>query len=109
MLYFISEKLNQSTEYLPIALNFQGIDAKWHQSDEAFARMFVRELATFFEYNHPKIASFIEEDEAKIADMNSLSKFGTRLVKMADRKLVLLIDEVDASSNYEPFLSFLGM
>lgn len=109
ILYFISEKLSQSAEYLPIALNFQGIDEKWHKSDEMFARMFIQELATFFEFSHPKIASFIQGEETQIVDMNSLSKFVTRLVKITNKKLVLLIDEVDASSNYEPFLSFLGM
>ena len=41
--------------------------------------------------------------------MGTLSKFITRLTHQFDKKLVLLIDEVDASSNFDPFLSFLGM
>lgn len=41
--------------------------------------------------------------------MNTLSDAITGLAHKVGEKLVLLIDEVDASSNFQPFLSFLGM
>ncbi|MCO6489507.1 MAG: hypothetical protein J5I98_13865 [Phaeodactylibacter sp.] len=43
-LYFLAEALGASAEYLPIDMNFQGIDEQWHESDGAFARMFLDQL-----------------------------------------------------------------
>lgn len=108
-LHFLTKQLKESEIYFPIALNFQGIDSKWHESDERFSEMFIDQLFNFFEFRHSTIATFIEEQKALVIDMDSLSKFITRLTHQFDKKLVLLIDEVDASSNYDPFLSFLGM
>ncbi len=109
MLYFLMEQLKTSDGYIPVSLNFQGVDRKWHQSDDAFARMFARELHQFFEFSFPEIARFTKEQLAEVSDMGGLSWLITRLANKFDKKLVLLIDEVDASSSYEPFLSFLGM
>ena len=71
--------------------------------------MFVNQLFDFFEFPYPKMANFIAEQKPSIENLDTLSKFITRLVHQFDQKLVLLIDEVDASSNYDAFLSFLGM
>lgn len=108
-LYFLNEELSQLTDYFPIRMNFQGIDEQWHQSDEAFAWMFFKQITDFLEFQLPDIIPFLESEKGRIEDMGSLSKFITRLVNSINKKFVLIIDEVDASSNYEPFLSFLGM
>jgi len=39
-IYLLAEALNASTEYMAIEMNFQGLGEQWHQSDNAFARMF---------------------------------------------------------------------
>lgn len=98
-LQFLEEALTASEGYQPIRLNFQGIDEQWHRSDSAFAKMFVREMHKSLEAG----------TVSKVTDMNSLSDFITELVRQLPKKLVLIIDEVDASSNYAPFLNFLGM
>ena len=41
--------------------------------------------------------------------MKHLSKEITNFVKEAEKEVVLLIDEVDKSSNNQLFLSFIGM
>jgi len=108
-LHFLTDRLQEAEAYLPIALNFQGIDGSWHESDSSFAARFVNQLADFFELQQPDIFQFLQTEKAVVADMDSLSKLITKLVRQTPEKLVLLIDEVDASSNYLPFLSFLGM
>ncbi|MFM9947025.1 MAG: AAA-like domain-containing protein [Saprospiraceae bacterium] len=108
-LYFLAERLKQSTSYLPIALNFQGIDDKWHESDEAFAQIFIRQLINALKPQSPDLAAFLKEKSAAIEDMDSLSELITALIHKVERSVVLLVDEVDASSNYFPFLKFLGM
>lgn len=109
MLFQISEHLKRTENYLPIKLNFQGIDKKWHQSDGAFAQMFLEQVATHFEFKNAAFFNFIKSHKAEVTNMNSLSRFITRLMHKIDKEVVLLIDEVDASSNYAAFLSFLGM
>lgn len=42
------EILEDSEDFLPIKINFQGIDDKWQQSDEDFAKMFINLVADFF-------------------------------------------------------------
>ncbi|NJL74467.1 MAG: AAA family ATPase [Saprospiraceae bacterium] len=109
ILHAINHVLLNSTEFLPIALNFQGIDDKWHQSDESFAQMFVRQLIKATQYHAPHLSDFLKNRLLSIEDMDSLSDTITELVYQETKKLVLLIDEVDASANYLPFLKFLGM
>ncbi len=47
ILYTITKIWQQSDGYFAIALNFQGIDRQFHQSDTAFAQMFVNKLGMF--------------------------------------------------------------
>lgn len=109
MLGSIQDYLKDSEEYLVIRLNFQGIDSKWHASDEAFAMMFLQQLQRVFKYSNEEVWKFLQAAEENQKDMDSLSDIITEMCHLVSKRLVLLIDEVDASSNYEPFLSFLGM
>lgn len=108
-LEILQNDLEKSISYFPIRLSFQGIDSKWYESDEAFATMFVDEVMKMLKFTAPDLASFLKDLIPGVEDMNGLSEVITQLVHKADKKLVLLIDEVDASSNFLPFLSFLGM
>jgi len=107
-LFAMEEILKKSEEYFPIKLNFQGIDQKWHESDSAFAQMFMQQLANTLKYTSSELYNFVKEQNW-IENLNTLSDFITDLTHFSPKKLVLLIDEVDASSNFMPFLSFLGM
>ncbi len=109
MLYLLAEELREDPAYVPVEMNFQGIDEQWHRSDQAFAQMFVNQLAHLIEYQLPELSSFLEEEKVLVTDMGALSNFITKLVHRINKKLVLMTDEVDTSSNYEPFLTFLGM
>lgn len=108
-LFAVEEKLLQTDKYVPIRLNFQGIDQKWYKSDSNFAKMLYQQIANYLEFQNKTLFDFVELQRKNVADMNSFSVFITKLVHFSAKKLVLLIDEVDASGNYMPFLSFLGM
>ncbi len=109
MLYNIGGATNQLEGFLQISMNFQGLDSKWHESDEAFTEMFLSQIKDSFEFQSEELFHFITEKQVEISDMNSLSRFITRLVHHSKKKLVLIIDEVDACSDFAPFLRFLGM
>lgn len=109
MLGNIQAHLSQSEDYLPIKLNFQGIDSQWYASDAAFAQMFIQELIRALKYTQKDLTKLLQAHLPNVKDMSSLSDVVTEMAHAINQKIVLLIDEVDASSNYESFLSFLGM
>ncbi len=108
-LFAIAERLLQTSDYLPILLNFQGIDDKWHHADEAFAMMFINEVCKSLEFVDNTLYTWLENYKNNVTDLNSLSAVITELVRQTPKKLVVLIDEVDSSSNYLPFLHFLAL
>ncbi len=105
----IYHHLQARQDYLPVEMNFQGIDEQWHVSDGAFASMFARLLRESMELAAPDLHQLLEDRKGEAQDMDSLSRLITRLAHQSNRRIVLLIDEVDASSNFDPFLRFLGM
>lgn len=109
LLYQLMTTLEQTPDYLPIALNFQGLDKKWLATDGAFAAMIIREFYNYFKYVNAEIAAYVKNAIAEVQSISDLSVFITELVHKFKKKLVLLIDEVDSSSEYAAFLNFLGM
>jgi hypothetical protein len=108
-LFLIEKELNKNVDYICIRLNFQGIDEQWHQSDQSFAKMFVQQMVRFLTFKYKELVPFLEEEQAKVTNMDSLSNFITNLVHKTNKRITLLIDEVDASAKYAPFVGFLGM
>ncbi len=108
-LFATEAQLLQSEGFFPIRLNFQGIDEQWLETDGAFAQMFTAECIKYLTYAAPVYAGFLKQNVATVKDLNALSTLISDFVRFSPKKLVLLIDEVDASSNHQAFLSFLGM
>ncbi|WP_250631597.1 ATP-binding protein [Rhodoflexus caldus] len=109
MLSALRRELEKREDYLPIFMNFQGLGSSVYVSDIAFGQFFYKQLATALQRSK---AFENKETLAKLPppqSMSDLSERITDIVHLTDKKLVLLIDEVDASSNYEPFLVLLGM
>jgi hypothetical protein len=109
MLFQVLDYLKEEETYLPIKLDFQGIEEKWHLSEDTFLKMLIKELLDYFREQPTELKDFVENELSTVNDFNGLSAFITALTKKANKKVVLLIDEVDASSNYEAFLIFLAM
>ena len=107
LLFSIEDTLKNSEEYFPIFLNFQGMDEITNLSDNNFAIKVKQDLEDAIQFTNPNLYEITQKTE--VIDMGSLSKLITNLVAHSNKKLVLLIDEVDASSNYKPFLTFLAM
>jgi hypothetical protein len=107
MLFALVRHLYQSGDYFPIKLNFQGMDSKWLVSDTAFCQMFLLYVKRDLKRRYPDKVHLTEN--VAITDIESLSDWISDFITAVDKKVVLIIDEVDASSNYEPFLRFLGM
>ncbi len=109
MLHLINQELMQKDTYFSIHLNFQGVNEGWEQSDTTFTQMFMELLIDVITLEYPELNHFLSEIQASVTNMTKLSKAITKIVHKIDKKIVLLIDEIDASSNHLIFLQFLGM
>jgi hypothetical protein len=109
MLAALRKELRQREDYLPIFMNFQGLDSSVYVSDIAFGQFFYKQLISALqrspEFENKQVLAELPLPE----HITDLSERITDIVHLTPKKLVLLIDEVDASSNYEPFLVLLGM
>lgn len=103
----ISKKLNE--KYLIIRISFEGIGDAIFQNEKEFSIGLIKLMNQYL--------SFIDSEKAKelikltgdIENIYDLSNTITKFVKSSEKPIVLLIDEVDKSSNNQLFLSFLGM
>ena len=71
----IANILREKPDYLPIELNLQGVDSMWHESDKAFAEMFLDKIILYLKYPFPQIAAFAKEEKSSIISMDKLSVF----------------------------------
>jgi predicted AAA+ superfamily ATPase len=103
MLFALLRALGKREDYLPIKMNFQGISQSHYESSDAFAQFFFKELKGELQRANGEFSEAQMQTIAPIQTLDDLSERITQIVKMTAKRLVLLIDEVDASSNYELF------
>lgn len=101
-------------QYTVLRLSFEGVGDGAFASDYGFVRFFVRKTTQFME--------FLGEAEALIREWSNFEKYAegedafdfldqkiTLLCQNCDREIIVMIDEVDKSSDNQIFLNFLGM
>ncbi|AWK51227.1 AAA family ATPase [Clostridium beijerinckii] len=95
--------------YLVINISFEGIRDIVFENEKSFCNKFLKLLI--------KELNFVDKEESEkltnlsldIHDIEELSEAITKFVKNSKKEVILIIDEVDKSSNNQLFLSFLGM
>ena len=102
------EKSPKLADYIILRMSFEGIGDMCFQSEGAFIKMFVEKIKNELEYLGIKEEEnvFLFDKESSFAD---LSKIITNFIKAMNKPVVLLIDEVDQSSNNNLFIRFLGV
>ena len=107
--FLLNNKLKETEDYLPIKISFEGIGDLIFENEQSFSKAFLEIVERNLSFNYKELAAFLEERESKVDNLNDLSKIITEFIIKAKKKVVLMIDEVDKSSNNQLFLSFLGM
>ncbi|MCP4138380.1 MAG: AAA family ATPase, partial [bacterium] len=95
--------------YLPVFISFEGIGDAVFESEKCFSNAFVDILVDALSYDYEKLSEMLESQREKVIDYKTLSNVITAFIKEAGKEVVLMINEVDKSSNNQPFVSFLGM
>jgi len=96
-----------ANEYIVISLSFQGLGDEVFASSKLFCQSFVKQVVQALQFTSTR-ADYLEEwDDDSITDFGQLNR---HIAKMCEKeKLVLLIDEVDRTSNNRVFLHFIDM
>jgi len=100
-------------EYIVSSISFEGLGDESFESAAAFCRVFmelIQETLDFTDVPDEYKKSWLNEE---VADFKSLGRHITEMCKPgaegSDKKLVLMIDEVDKISDNRTYLHFLGM
>ena len=102
-LYTMAERLTQSGKYLVFNMSFEGIGDDIFKLEATFASGFVRLLTKYAQITAPELVDWLTETAASISSLALLDNMISALVKKTDKKVVILIDEVDKSSNNQLF------
>jgi hypothetical protein len=94
--------------YLVLSASFEGMDDSMFADSASFARGLIRKLRRCLEMDAPDRLPVWDAVEARV-DRTDLAEFINQFVQACGKPVVLLIDEVDKSSNSQTFLSFLGI
>jgi hypothetical protein len=108
-LYTLTDLLTKSKEYIVFNISFEGIGDAIFQDEKLFSIAFIELLAKSAEVYAPQLNKWLEEIAQQTFNLKAVSKVITLLVRKSGKALVLLIDEVDKSSNNQLFVSFLAM
>ncbi len=111
-LSLLAKRINQKDDYPALNISFEDIDTDTYQNQDTFIHVFLEMFIREFEYlDMPKACDFTEQNLEQVKNMPTLSQFITKLVKeiFHGKPPVLMIDEVDKSSDNQLFSDFLGM
>ncbi|MGL5085039.1 MAG: AAA family ATPase [Clostridium sp.] len=103
----LEKKLNN--EYLLISLSFEGIGDIIFNDERVFSKKFIELMADSIEFQNSESAKNLNNLGSNVENLSDLSKAITNFIKEYNKEVILIIDEVDKSSNNQLFLSFLGM
>jgi hypothetical protein len=108
-LFSIAAKYSHAADYGVFNLSFEGMGDKIFETEKDFCITFVKNLARYATLSIPEVEQWLKGIAPTIYDLDILSDIITELANKTHRKLILIIDEVDKSSNNQLFISFLAM
>ena len=109
MLYTLATALRKTGDYIVFNISFEGIGDDIFKEEAVFSKGFMEILANYAKHQIPDLAAWLTEASENISSFKMLSEAITDLAHQTDKEIVVLIDEVDKSSNNQLFISFLAM
>jgi hypothetical protein len=108
-LQLMRKRLVATGEYVVFSLSFARVGDSMFENEFTFSPNFMDILAGFAENQAPELKDWLEAVAPETLTMKLLDKAITELCLQTDKKVVILIDEVDKSSNNQLFVSFIAM
>ena len=98
-----------SNEYIVIYTSFEGIGDKSFSEEGLFCNKFLNLIIKSLKRSDREESEKLKKLCTEVHDFDELSDVITDFIESLDKEVILIIDEVDKSSNNQLFLSFLGM
>lgn len=108
-LYALATHFRQKADYLVFNMSFEGIGDVVFEQESVFSVEFVGLLSRHIKKVSPDLSQWLSAQESGIKNLEDVSNLITDLAEKTSQKLLLIIDEVDKSSNNQLFVSFLAM
>jgi AAA-like domain len=109
MLYTLSDMLQKTGDYIVLNTSFEGIGDIVFQDEKVFSSGLIRLWAKYAKVYAPEWTNWLIEQSTHVASLDDVSEVISLMVNKTDKHVVLMIDEVDKSSNNQLFISFLAM
>jgi energy-coupling factor transporter ATP-binding protein EcfA2 len=108
--HYLTHTLNRTKEYMALRISFEGVGDSAFLDELKFVKMFMNQLYQKSSLYAPDYKEWLEKAKERVENLGTLSNIITEFCKeVGDKKIVVLIDEVDKSSNNQLFVSFLAM
>jgi hypothetical protein len=108
-MHTLENMLQKTDDYLALNISFEGIGDLIFDDERMFTSGFIKLLAQQAGLNAPELMQPFLDASKEIDSMSTLSDMITFLLEKTEKKVVVMIDEVDKSSNNQLFVSFLAM
>jgi len=108
-LFLLRQLLLDRGDYLPVKMSFEGFDDTQFATPKAFCYSFLLGLGNEYTIEEFGYSSLFLDKMKKTDTFQELSLVLRNIFTKIPQKVVLMIDEVDKSTNNELFLHFLGM
>ncbi|MCB1193467.1 MAG: AAA family ATPase [Leptospiraceae bacterium] len=102
-------KLKNNSDYLIIRTSFEGLGEDKFKTEENFCSTIFYTLSGGLINESEEYKESFRTYGISLKKLEDVSKAITRFIQEQNRKVVLMIDEVDKASNHNLFLNFLGM
>ncbi|MCP4352887.1 MAG: AAA family ATPase [Desulfobacterales bacterium] len=108
-LSLLMKRLFATETYLPLRISFEGLSTESYASQQRFLAGFCFLVQRFFRAHRLESLADYTEQQAGMEMFEQLNSFITGLCLASGKQVVLMIDEVDKSSNNQLFLDFLAL
>ena len=103
----LSKLLNERKDYSVIRTSFEGLGDRAFEREPAFCPMFMKEVQNSLRGS--VLGEWLARYPEQADSFQQLSALISAMTAQHEAKIVLLIDEVDRSSDHTVFLDFLGL
>jgi len=108
-LFLLMNQLFATETYLPIRISFEGLGTESYDSQKRFLEGWCFLLQRFFQFNQlPELLAYTKQ-QCQLENFEQLNAFISDLCEKSGKPIVLMIDEIDKSSNNQLFLDFLAL
>jgi hypothetical protein len=109
MLYSIAAFLHAQKKYIVFNTSFEGVSDNSFQNETMFVPIFIKLLSRSIRHDDPELSKQLLDLAPSVRNFDELGEFITNFTETSNKKVVLLIDEVDKSSNNQLFINFLAL